>query len=246
MNRFTIAALLTLAFAHPCAQAEESADLSFNIAGVSDYRYRGISQTRLQPALQGGLDYVHRPSGLYAGAWASTITWTGDAGGGGHVELDLYAGIKGQLAPGFAYDAGVLHYAYPANGLAQAPGFANANTNELYGQLAYGWGQAKYSWSASNLFGFTDSKHSGYADLALNPKLNETLTLNLHAGHQRVAAHADASYSDWKVGLTRDFAQSSAALAVVGSNANKLAYTSPENGKYLGKTALVLALSKTF
>ena len=46
--------------------------LSFNAGVVTDYRYRGISQTRLKPAVQGGLDFAHK-SGFYLGAWASTI-----------------------------------------------------------------------------------------------------------------------------------------------------------------------------
>ena len=39
------------------------ADLSTNVGAVSDYRYRGISQTRLKPALQGGVDFSF--DGLY-------------------------------------------------------------------------------------------------------------------------------------------------------------------------------------
>lgn len=69
--------------------------LSFNAALVSDYRYRGISQTRLAPALQGGADYTDDTSGMYAGTWLSTIRWTRDAGGGGDAEWDLYAGRVG-------------------------------------------------------------------------------------------------------------------------------------------------------
>ena len=46
-----------------------------------------ISQTRLRPALQGGVDYVHA-DGWYAGAWASTIKWVEDAGGDGECDDD--------------------------------------------------------------------------------------------------------------------------------------------------------------
>ena len=61
---------------------------------VTDYRYRGISQSRLKPALQGGVDFAHK-SGFYLGTWASTIKWIKDAGGDAPVELDLYGGYKG-------------------------------------------------------------------------------------------------------------------------------------------------------
>ena len=57
--------------------AEPDYTLSANVGVVSDYRYRGISQTRLKPALQGGADFAHK-SGFYVGTWASTIKWIED------------------------------------------------------------------------------------------------------------------------------------------------------------------------
>ena len=244
---FAAACLATFAAHHACAdEAKAPTDLSFNAALTSDYRYRGISQTRLQPALQGGADVVHHATGMYAGAWASTITWTKDAGGDGNIELDLYAGKRGDLSGGLAYDIGVLTYVYPSNRLASVPGFVSANTTELYGQLSYGPALIKYSHAVTNLFGFVDSKNSAYLDLAANLDAGKGLIVNLHAGRQRVAHNSAASYTDWKVGLTRDFGVMTGALAYVGTNAGKTAYASPANGKFLGKSALVLTLSKTF
>ena len=49
-----------------------------NVALVSNYLYRGISQTGGKPALQGGFDYAHA-SGFYAGVWGSSISWLSDA-----------------------------------------------------------------------------------------------------------------------------------------------------------------------
>jgi uncharacterized protein (TIGR02001 family) len=92
-------ALSASAFAQTKAP-EPDYTLSFNAGVVTDYRYRGISQTRLKPAVQGGLDFAHK-SGFYLGAWASTIKWIEDSGGpDGKVELDLYGGYKGELAKG--------------------------------------------------------------------------------------------------------------------------------------------------
>lgn len=226
--------------------APAASELSFNAAVTSDYRYRGISQTRLQPALQGGADYVHKGSGAYVGVWASTIRWTGDAGGDGSVEIDVYGGLRGDVAPGVGFDVGVLTYVYPSNGLGHVAGFVNANTTEVYGQLSYGVASVKYSHAVTNLFGFVDSKNSGYLDLAANPDLGHGVTLNLHAGRQRVAHNGGASYTDWKIGLTRDVGVVTAALAYIGTNAGKQAYASPANGKFLGKSALQLTISKTF
>ncbi|GGX11407.1 TorF family putative porin [Undibacterium macrobrachii] len=225
--------------AAPTAKPEH--EFSFNAALVSDYRYRGISQTRLKPALQGGVDYVNNASGFYAGAWASTIKWTKDAGGSGSVEVDLYAGKRGSLTSDASYDVGVLTYVYPSNGLA-----VSANTTEIYGQINYGSAYAKYSHSTTNLFGFANSKNSGYLDIGANIEIKNGLVLNLHAGHQRVNHNSISSYTDWKVGITKDLGVFNAALAVIGTNANKLAYASPANGKFLGKTAVVATVSKNF
>ena len=71
-------------------------------------------------------------------------------------------------------------------------------------------------------------------------------TLNLHAGRQQVKNNGIYSYTDWKIGVTKDFGVVTGALAVIGTNADKLAYASPANGKFLGKTGLVATISKTF
>jgi uncharacterized protein (TIGR02001 family) len=222
-------------------EAKPDSEVSFNAAATSDYRYRGISQTRLKPALQGGVDWVDHRNGFYAGAWASTIRWTKDAGGDGHVEVDLYAGKRGELAPGISYDVGVLGYAYPSNGL-----HPDADTLEVYGQLGYGPATLKYSHATTNLFGFTDSRNSGYLDASANPDLGGGWTLNLHAGRQKVRNHAVSSYTDWKAGVTKDFGIVSVALAYVGTNADEAAYASPVNGKFTGRDAVVVTVSKVF
>jgi uncharacterized protein (TIGR02001 family) len=244
MKKLIMAAAISTVFFATYASAEDAKpehEVSFNAAVTSDYRYRGISQTRLQAALQGGADYTHNPSGFYAGTWASTIKWTKDAGGGGDVEIDLYAGKRGEVTKDISYDVGVLSYVYPSNGLA-----VSANTTEIYGQLSYGPAYAKYSHSVTNLFGFADSKNSGYLDLGANVEMAAGLTLNLHAGHQQVKNNSAYSYTDWKLGLTKDFGIVTGAVAVIGTNAGEVAYASPANGKFLGKTALVVTVSKTF
>lgn len=244
MKKIIMAAAISTVFFAGYANAEDTKpehEVSYNAAVTSDYRYRGISQTRLQAALQGGADYTNSPSGFYVGAWASTIKWTKDAGGGGDVEIDLYAGKRGEIAKDFNYDVGVLSYVYPSNGLA-----VSANTTEIYGQVSYGPAYAKYSHSVTNLFGFADSKNSGYLDLGANVEISSGLTLNLHAGRQQVKNNGAYSYTDWKLGLTKDFGIVTGAVAVIGTNAGEVAYASPANGKFLGKTALVVSVSKTF
>ncbi|MGZ3306875.1 MAG: TorF family putative porin, partial [Asticcacaulis sp.] len=201
---------------------------------------------RLQPALQGGADTTNNPTGLYVGTWLSTIKWTRDAGGSGGIEWDVYAGKRGELGAGVSYDVGVLGYEYPSNGLKDMPGFVDADTAEIYGQLGYGPAYAKYSSSATCLFGIPDSRHSGYLDLGANVDLGQAWTLNLHAGRQDVRHNDASSYTDVKLGVTKDLGVASVALAYVGTNANDSVYASPANGKFLGRKAVVVSVSKTF
>src|SRR5471032_795657 len=224
MKKLILAAAVVAAFTGTHAYAEDAApaakpdnETSFNAAVVSDYRYRGISQTRLKPALQGGFDYTNNPTGFYAGTWLSTIKWTKDAGGSGDIEWDIYAGKRGQVTADVSYDVGVLTYVYPSNDLSHVSGLANANTTEVYGQLGYGPAYIKYSHAVTNLFGFVDSKNSGYLDLAANPDLGNGIVLNLHAGRQRVANNGAASYTDYKIGVTHDFGIVTGAIAWIGT-----------------------------
>jgi uncharacterized protein (TIGR02001 family) len=241
------AGLLTVigvaAFTANCSQAEEAVpdnSLTFNASVVSDYRFRGISQTRLKPALQGGADYSNNPTGLYAGTWLSTLKWVKDGGGDGNIEWDIYAGKKGNFTQDLSYDFGVLSYVYPSNGL-----HPDANTTELYGQLGYGPAYIKYSQSLTNLFGAADSKNSGYLDIGANIDVSNGYTVNLHAGHQTVKNNSSLSYNDWKVGLTKDFGFLSGSVAVIGTDTKNYVGPAPDR-KNLGKTALVVSATKTF
>lgn len=246
-KNLTLAAALTLAFASfgaVPAHAEEAAaakpdnEVSYNVALTSDYRFRGISQSRLNPALQGGADYTHNPSGFYAGTWLSTIKWTKDAGGDGDIEWDIYGGKRGEISKDIAYDVGGLYYFYPSNGL-----HPSANTFELYGQLTAGPFSVKYSHSTTNLFGFVDSKNSGYLEAAFSQDVYDGYTLGLHIGHQNVKNNGASSYSDYKVGVSKDFGFATVALAAVYADSD--AYVTPA-GKSTAKTGAVLTISKTF
>ena len=219
------------------------ADLSFNIGAVSDYRYRGISQTRLKPAVQGGIDFS--AGGFYLGTWASSIKWIKDAGGDADAEIDIYGGYKGDIAKGLSYDVGVLTYQYPRNKLA-----TKAETTEIYGALTFGPATLKYSHSVSNLFGFTDSKNSSYVDLSASFELGP-VTLAPHLGYQKVAKNGDFSYTDYSLiasmevvkGLT---VSGGVAGADTKSIAGTKAYASPANGKDLGKAGAVVGLKYSF
>ena len=152
-----------LAFSPGLATAQQAPASPHNLTGnlglYSQYIFRGLTQTDKDPALQGGFDYSHAPSGLYLGTWGSNLSWLRDFGaytGGGSLELDFYGGIKGNIGKSdFTYDVGGLYYWYPGD---VAPGFRKADTFELYGALGWKWVTVKYSHSMKDeTFAVADS-----------------------------------------------------------------------------------------
>ena len=235
-----IACLAPLAHA-----AEPESTLAFNAGVVSDYRYRGISQSRLQPALQGGVDYTDK-SGFYVGAWGSTIKWIKDSGGNAPVELDLYGGYKGAVGD-VAYDVGFLRYEYSGNKLGNVQGLANANTNEVYGALTYGVFTAKYSHAISNLFGNPDSKNSYYLDLSATFDLGDGFTLTPHVGRQYIKNAPTYTYNDYALTLAKDLGNGlSVTGALVDTNNNNYSSGAANGNKNLGKSGVVVGLKYTF
>lgn len=244
MKKILVPSLIALALGSVSglAQAQAAApesSLSFNAGVVTDYRYRGISQSRLKPAVQGGFDYADK-SGFYVGAWGTSIKWIKDAGGDANMELDLYGGYKGAVGD-LAYDVGFLRYEYPSNKLA-----VSANTNEVYGAVTMGPTTLKYSHAVSNLFGFADSKNSYYLDLSATLDLGDGFSLVPHVGYQSVKNNSAFSYTDYALTLGKDLGNGlSVTAAVVGTDADKALYVTPA-GKFTGKTGLVVGLKYAF
>jgi uncharacterized protein (TIGR02001 family) len=237
--------------------------LTANVSLTNDYRYRAISQSNLLPAIQGGFDYAHS-SGFYIGNWNSSISWISDAASASGksasapIEMDFYAGYKYEWSKGFVADVGVLQYYFPTTG---ATGFTtNPNTTELYAAQNFTvdsvTGYLKFSYAVTTLLGFSNSVGSSYTDLTVNYDTGVWgLTLNAHAGYQYVAGTASGSsisndslysYTDWKLGVTKDFGSGlSLGVAYLGTNAKKGAYVNPQ-GKALGGDTVIATLTKTF
>ena len=215
--------------------------LTGNVSLVTDYRYRGISQTRLKPALQGTVDFAHK-SGFYLGAFGTNIKWIKDSlpTSGGSVEIDLYGGYKGAISGDLGYDVGLLQYFYPGNNLSP-----NANTTEIYGGLTYKQFSLKYSRSISTLFGFANSKGSGYLEGNATFDLGDGWGVTGHLGHQSVASNSGFSYTDYKIGLTKDLSGFILGAALVGTDTKKYVGPAPGN-KNLGKDSVVLSIGKNF
>lgn len=111
--RSMCAAVLALASATPAfAQEEESGPISVSgtVALVSDYRFRGVSQSDEEIAVQGGFTVSHE-SGFYVSTWASNLSGWGTFGGS-NTELDLVGGYAASLG-GATIDVGVTWYMYP-------------------------------------------------------------------------------------------------------------------------------------
>ena len=239
-----LAALAALTALPTLTHAADASPLTGNVGVTSDYRYRGISQSRLKPAVQGGLDYA-LPGGFYIGTWASSIKWIKDAGGKADAEVDLYGGYKGEIAKDVSFDVGFLRYQYPRNRLA-----TSANTNEIYGAVTFGPATVKYSHSVTNLFGFADSKNSGYLDVSASFDVGGGVMLAPHVGYQKVAKNSDFSYTDYSLIVSKDFSGLVVSGGVVGADTKSIggtkAYASPKNGKDLGKVGAVIGVKYNF
>ena len=231
------------------------ADLAYNVGVFSDYRYRGISQTRFKPALQGGLDYS--AGGLYLGAWVSTIKWVKDAYGDAQVEVDLYGGYKGDIIKdSLSYDVGLLQYAYPsAKTTAWSASYKDPNTTELYGALTFGPATLKVSYALTNLFGNydfgakRDSKGSTYVDLSASFDVGGGVILAPHVGYQKVVHIANASYTDYSLTVSKDFSGLVPSIAIVGTDASKTFYVpggAANSSKFLGKSGVVVGIKYNF
>ncbi len=249
------------------ASAPDASPITYNIGVVSDYRYRGISQSKLKPALQGGIDYANGP--IYIGTWASTISWVKDSmvsynnaalasdpplptvsEKGAPVEWDLYGGTKGDIIKDtLSYDVGVLAYVYLGQKFHDI-GLANPDTGEVYGALTYGVFTAKVSISATPLFGVPKSKGSQYYDLSANFDLGSGFSLTPDAAYQNITGSvskaADLSYGDYSLTLGKDFGKGlTASLQVIATDAKKADYQT-STGKFTGRTGVVAGVKYSF
>jgi uncharacterized protein (TIGR02001 family) len=107
------------------AEAAPAITVTGSVALVSDYRFRGVSQSNNSFAIQGGLGASHK-SGFYAGFWSSSLSGWGTFGGP-NIELDLFGGYKLPVGGG-ALDMGLTWYMYPS-------GANNTDFAELYAKL---------------------------------------------------------------------------------------------------------------
>ena len=230
-----------------CALAQESPASPLRISGTatlaSDYLFKGMTQTWHRPAAQASID-VNTDAGFSASLWASNVS------------PKVYAGAH--LDPGGNYNQ-VRYAPLPS----QRYDFTEAN---LF--VAYKWLTLKYSRTLTDLLGFNagtgytgGTRGSAYLDLSADVPLAEGYVLNLHAGHQNVTADLVAptaggsrnpDFSDYRIALTRNFAEGLSASAGIAWNSNRAFFdATPSNHNLsdtrdVGKRRVFVSVTKAF
>ena len=254
------------------AQSPQPPPMSGNVTFVDDYRFRGLSQTYNQPALQGGAEYASS-IGAYGGGWGSNVSGNQFLNGGS-LEVDLYGGYRRTYGK-LGLDVGMQYYWYPGARYNIDPG-DSYNTLEVYLGARYQQFTAKYSHAVTDLFGMNtgtiggycgmnadgtpatadclgtgSTNGSGYADLAASFDV-VGLNLAMHYGYQYVRNYPQLSYSDYKIGLSRAFGGITLGAAAMGTDAESrfYRYTPTTAGSTetedVSKAAFVLSASKAF
>ncbi len=169
------------------SQAQGAPEVVFNAGVVSDYVFRGLSQTDGRVAVQGGIDADL--GGLYMGAWASNV----DFGDGSDAEVDLYGGYRTQAA-GYDLDFGVAGYGYVS-----APDEADYNYVEFMAQISRPIGAAVLGAAAYYSFDYSGAdKKATYVELNAAYQPAEKWTLSAMVGHQWLDVSGD--YTTWNLG----------------------------------------------
>jgi len=188
--------------------------IAANIAYVTDYYFRGISQTGNDGALQGGFDYSH-DSGVYVGVWASNVDF-GDV----HLEVDTYLGFANEIGDtGIGYDVNVLRYNYN-----DSPDY---ETTEWTAGLSYSYFSASYSYSDD---WYDSGESSNYVKLGFDyDELPYGLAMSASVGNSfgdafdkdKVGSTTDFDYVDYKVGISKDIVGVNFDLSYVGNDLSK-------------------------
>ncbi|MCI4590117.1 TorF family putative porin [Sphingobium sp. BYY-5] len=249
--------------------------VSGSVALVSDYRFRGVSQTDKGMAIQGGITATHE-SGAYVGTWGSNLAGWGTFGGSS-MELDLFAGYAIPLG-GATLDVGLTWYMYPSG--ADKTDFA-----EPYVKLSSEFGPVKgligvayapkqealgkwYNDAASIATGIPD--HPGakkdnfyvWGDVS-GAVPNTPVSLKAHLGWSKgnsglgpngTSIAPTGKYLDWLVGADVAIPSTpvTAGIAYVGTNISRgdAAYLWPNfadtDGSSIAKGKIVFSLSAAF
>jgi uncharacterized protein (TIGR02001 family) len=217
MRKALSIALLGLITAAPVAQA---GSWNASIGFVSDYRFRGISQTQGDPALQIGAQYAF-DNGIYLGTWASNVDFVD--GDGANTEVDLFVGFGTNLTEDFAVDAQLLHYFYPSS---------SAGVDYEYTEVI-----ASLSWKGliTGTIGYSNdvfaSGQTGiYYQLGSSHTVFDDYTISGSIGYYDLDDVYGGGYTDYSVGVSRAIGPLNVGLAWVSTNRNLDEFFGPNDG----------------
>ena len=199
------------------AQDEPSSDgitISGEATVVSDYRFRGVTQSNEKAAIQGGFTIGH-DSGLYVGTWGSSI---GFANG---TELDVFAGFSTEVSSGLTADVGATLYLYPGGGPDTAIVEPYASLTGTVGPASITGGVA-WAPGGQNSLGDASAVYL-YSDLGI--AIPDTpFTLNGHLGYAKSDSGLggpDGDLFDYSIGVSASYKALTASVSYVNTDVRK-------------------------
>ena len=197
----------------------EGFTISANVALTSDYKFRGISQSNKDGALQGGFDAEFGP-GFYVGTWGSTVNFdtNGENGGccNGSMELDYYAGWANTIGDtDFGVDVGYIYYSYPGDN------DTDADYQEIY--VSGSWKDFALSVNYSDDY-YLESDEFWYVAADYSFTLLQDLSVGLHVGYNMLEEDGgflssdEDAFTDYSVSVTYNWASVDFSLAYAGTN----------------------------
>ncbi|WP_445425423.1 TorF family putative porin [Alishewanella sp. HL-SH06] len=224
LKKLSVATYSTLFVAMSAASMQSHAvEVSGDVTFVSDYAFRGISQTDEAAALQGALT-LSDESGIYLSVWGSSV----DFGGTGTLELDVMLGWSGDIAEGWSADVGIMRYGYPNTE------FEGSNFWELYGSVAYKDFSLGLAYS-DDYYGNSGNYYYVYAGYSL--ALTDNLAVDFHVGQNEYSDDSSLSYLDYGVTVSTEVLGLGLSLAYIDTDVKDL---------YLADSRVVFGVSKSF
>jgi uncharacterized protein (TIGR02001 family) len=241
--------------------------VSGSVGLVSDYRFRGVSQSDKHMAVQGGLTATHS-SGFYVATWGSNLAGWGTFGGS-NMELDLVGGFKRPIGGGATLDVGLTWYMYPG-------GASNTDFAEPYAKLSGTFGPLNllggvaYAPKQEALGNFSNTPNSRgqkkdnlylWGDASTGVP-GTPITAKAHLGYSHgnpglgpngTSVTPTGEYLDWLIGADYVLGPVTLGIAYVDTNITKreAAYLQPnfsssKNGSSIASGRVVFSIGASF
>jgi len=166
-------------------------ETSANVALVSDYLFRGVSQTDEKGAVQGGFDFSTE-HGFYAGIWASSVNFGTETS----TEMDYIFGYAWESGA-YSFDTSVIYFDY------------EGDSEFDYQEFAFS--VARDHWTVGLNFspkylGDTGEKFY-YPYVQYSRRISENLSLDVHLGYSDmeqpdIFEPGEDNYIDYSIGVS--------------------------------------------